>query len=378
MLQLAWSKVNREDEADRDTGDPLGFKACCHEVARILVPGLTQRTQLVRGFSLLALGLQKIQNRTDSTELFLRFESLIVGSQVRYYMAKKQNESTPFSGKEQAARLLQESDSYDLKKRLLTNQLAGGIWGSYRKASSYFGLIESRGGRSTSPSVTELTTKGKNLAEEAKCVLAQNFHLMKYLKEGEIPLDQLCALGMNLDKPTDTEVKQLTETINEVDITNNHALRKLYEHWKHTSTTLTLNSLNPMKLTADQRGALSVAKALVRLMEAIEGPWRIWVTGGESEISHKVGQMDEWETLENWGGSAAIPLDLQKMIASQKDSKTVFNAIQEHHLKLCSSRSAKAWEKLEDIGPADKRGQFDPYDFCLGSASSLFGEGVAP
>src|SRR5438105_4271560 len=53
---LAWSGVSEAPAGARRSDDPLGFRTVATSVARALVPGLTQSTNHVRGFSLLALG----------------------------------------------------------------------------------------------------------------------------------------------------------------------------------------------------------------------------------------------------------------------------------------------------------------------------------
>ena len=52
-----WTSYLEGYDDGRETGDPLGFREAANQIARILVPGLTQRTRMTRGFTLLVLGL---------------------------------------------------------------------------------------------------------------------------------------------------------------------------------------------------------------------------------------------------------------------------------------------------------------------------------
>lgn len=379
-MDIAWSKFNRNDNSDRDTGDPLGFKSCARAVARILVPGLTQRTQNVRGFSLLALGLQRIKGMSGKeTELFLQFERLIVAA----YCLKKQQGETHFDGTEKAIKLLNDQVKYPLYPLdvpILTNQLSGGIWGSYRKASNYFGLLESSGGRSTAPASTELTKMGEELAKNAASYIFEpNFQLATYLNKGEIPSDKLMrAIKLNVHIPSNKEVGLFSEAIKTVDEANDFALQKLKKIWSKNKNVLTLISLEPTQLSQQQKDVLPVALALNALMKAIEVPWRKWVAGDNAAtISKSVINMNEWRAIEEWenkGGTAFDVLALKDCI-SQRRSSSILENIQDHHRRLSESRSATPWDREGKIA---SRAEMGSYDFCLGAASKLFAQGVTP
>ncbi len=371
-LRPYWSSFIESDTVNREISDPLGFRSAANQIARILVPDLTQRTVTARGFSLLLLGLSQSSKRSDHSpdERFLRFERLIVLART-----KQDKKGSMLAGKEAAQRILDGSvdGSYTLERSLLTRQLASGIWGQYRVASEKLGLIVSRGGRT--PARSQLTEngrawiKGLSLSE-----ISENRNITRAVTNGSADDELLeviskTAIGSS-DKGQDNECRLLKNAI-EITQKTDGPLAKLRKEFEQLNPkSLTPNRLNGQNLTNKQAAALDSANALVDLMKAIELPFREgMVYGKETELGQIKGA--DWTSLQkSLNGTAAS--DMKRLCDI---SEKGFVAVLEHHKKISKGRGNQPWI----FGELDNKYKtYDDPDFTLSAVLSLFEEGVDP
>lgn len=373
-LELTWSRLVDDAETSRDTADPLGFRTFAGQLARDLVPGLTQVTNKARGFSLLALGLRWAREYVDAkelnpTEAFLRFERMWVGAQVLHH-----GPDTPFAGKRMASTLLKGSDeSYPLTRPLTSTQIHSGLWGAYRRASVHFGLVSRGGGRRSGPTESELTPRGRRLAEALKkSSFKERVRWSSCIGEEDVALARLEDIEREGHKPSKEEVSVLTEAFVETDRQVDHAMARLRRFFD-AEEDLSLDALADGKGLSDaQRAAVQAARTLVELMQAIEEPYRSWVTSGENaEVPGDIWKHPGWGDVESW--PAPDLLHLREVAQGARGRKAVLEKIHEHHRWLAEQRGSEPWDEGIDL-PA--RRKFEPPDFCLGAAGRLFADGV--
>ena len=381
-MELAWSAYVEGFSSDRDTADPLGFRAVATRFARELVPGLTQVTSLTRGFSLIALGidlLSKVHER-DRDELFLHFERLWVAAQVKHHGAVPE---VPFAGKIAAQAYLGLGKPYPLAKPILAHQLSAGLWGQYRKASVHFGLLNPMRVRSARPRFAKLTPDGNKIAKAARDhAFEPDFQLARYIKKGTITQDVLDHVLPNGDRPDKEEVAILSQAMGKADKGCGGALgnlRKVYDGQNGDTLKLELETFKDKKylklLSKRQQEALKAAGAVDELMKKVEEPYRRWVTGEKPDTpAPSLWQHESWQILQAEGCPEIDSLHKTARTAAEK-GKDVFVALHEHHTWLARRRGSEPWEPGVPH-PAHKR--FEPYDFCLNAATWLFGEGVKP
>lgn len=375
-LEIAWSAPVTDLDDGRDTADPLGFRGWANQLARDLVPGLTQVTWRTRGYSLLCKGLQLVQTlepkrEVEPVEAFLRFERLWVGAQRAVH-----GKGARWAGVRMADVLLAD-DAYRLDKPLTSQQLYSGIWGGYRRSATALGLIRPRGHRS-GPSGYELTKLGKDMASAvAKNGFSEKCRLAEHILKPSLPVDMLRSLIPKKppgQKPSVLEVDLLSTAIQATDRLQDNALqclRSAFDHCKRRP--LELVTLAKEKELSDvQRRAAVAASELLSLMLAIEAPYRMWVTGSSVKpIPQTIWRHPGWETIRRWPVPELV--SLHDNMCSPPKGATVFETIHQHHERLMESRGTEPWER--DIDTPARR-EYQAPDFCLQSASLLFAEGV--
>lgn len=374
-VDLAWSAPVTDFDGSRDTADPLGFRAFANQLARDLVPGLTQATCRTRGYSLLckglalALGAQKSKG-VDPVEVFLRFERLWVGAQRAVH-----GEKARWVGIRMAALLL-DKDDYRLDRPLTTQQLYSGIWGAYRRSATSLGLIQPQGRRS-GPAGYSLTALGTKLAEAVnKAAFSERVQLGKHVTKLSLSMELLRALieGERPGHlPSHAEVENLSAAMTIADQACDNALHRLRRAYDDGGTgELDLGVLDGAELSDVQMRAAAAARELLELMDAIEKPYRMWVTGSSDEsISATIWKHAGWETIHRW----PVPdlATLHDALRSTAKGSAVFESLHKHHVRLMEQRGAEPWEREVET-PA--RSKYQAPDFCLTSASQLFAEGV--
>lgn len=375
-LEIAWSAPVTDLDDGRDTADPLGFRGWANQLARDLVPGLTQVTWRTRGYSLLCNGLllaQKLEEKRDinPVEAFLRFERLWIGAQRAVH-----GKGARWAGVRMADVLL-ANDTYRLDKPLTSQQLYSGIWGGYRRSATALGLIRPSGHRS-GPSGYELTKLGKDMASAvSKNGFSERSRLAEHILKPFLPVDVLRSLIPKKppgQEPSVPEVDLLSTAIQATDRLQDNALQCLRSAFdRRKRRPLELVTLAKEKELSDvQRRAAVAASELLSLMLAIEAPYRLWVTGSSVKpIPQTIWRHPGWETIRRWPVPELV--SLHDTMCSPPKGATVFETIHQHHERLMESRGAEPWER--DIDTPVRRDYQAPV-FCLQSASLLFAEGV--
>lgn len=371
-LRLAWTAWTEDSDGSRDTADPLGLRAVATAIARELVPGLTQRTHLVRGFSVLATGLfyAKGQPSNAQKEAFLRFERLWVAANVQRYRQR-----TPFAGGRRGAILLKLGDDYPLDRPILTSQLSSGVWGTYRGSAASFGLITAR--RYSDPANTLLNNQGEALAKASR-LFDDSFPVWDYVAPGGPAVghddleEALSAHDSRL--PTNAEQEVLTDAVRPFDARRHHRLHDLHSAWvKGERSPLNVTQLVPGDLAVQHGEIAAAAQAADRLLSDIERPYREWVTGGTATIPRSIWSSTAWDRVQGWPGS--LPLLRLRSLGRAASDDAVMAAVHRHHRDLSRARGSTAWEQGVT---SPERADFVPYDFCLGALSQLFEQGIAP
>lgn len=252
LLTPYWSSYIEPNLQSREISDPLGFRSAASQIARSLVPDLTQRTDSTRGFTLLLCGLDQATkgSGTSPTERFLRFERLIVLARV-----KTSRNTCALSGKEAAQRTLDAGAPFTLTQSILTRQLASGIWGKFRVASERLKLIESRGG--TNPARSVLTQEGKNWVSSLKLDSQLKRDITNTINDGVTNEELLIRLGKCVfgkdDTPSNDENNCLTLAIEAAQGKNGALAHLRKEFDRLNKSDLTLSNLSPQKLTTHQQ-----------------------------------------------------------------------------------------------------------------------------
>lgn len=375
-LQIAWSAPVTDFDEGRDTADPLGFRGWANQLARDIVPGLTQVTWRTRGYSLLCKGLQLVQTlaprrEVEPVEAFLRFERLWVGAQRAVH-----GKGARWAGVRMADVLLAD-DAYRLDKPLTSQQLSSGIWGGYRRSATAFGLIRPSGSRS-GPSGYKLTKLGSEMASAiTMAAFSEKVRLAQHTVKKSLPVAVLRSLISRQspgEQPSSLEVELLSRAMLVTDRSQDNALqclRAVFDRRKRRPLEL-VTLAKEKELSEVQRRAAIAASELLSLMLAIEAPYRLWVTGSSVKpIPQTIWRHPGWETIRRWPVPELV--SLHDNICSPPKGATVFETIHQHHERLMESRGAEPWER--DIDTPARRDYQAP-DFCLQSASLLFAEGV--
>lgn len=373
-IDLAWSSPVTDCDGSRDTADPLGFRSFANQLARDLVPSLTQVTRRTRGYALLckglALALAAEKKRADPVDVFLRFERLWVGAQRAVH-----GEKARWAGVRMAQILLNDGN-YRLDRALTTQQLYSGIWGTYRRSATALGLIQPQGRRS-GPAGYRLTALGSEMTSAVtKAAFAERVHLTNHVSKASLPIEVLQSLIIKElpgHQASEGEVEQLSEAMRAADRAWDNALQRLRRAYDRSGTgSLDLSELDVTGLSDVQQRATGAARELRELMEAVEKPYRLWVTGASVEtILPATWKHPGWGTIRQW----PIPelVTLHESVRSAGKGIEVFETLHKHHTWLMEQRGAEAWE--QDI-ETRARSTYQAPDFCLPSATQLFAEGV--
>lgn len=368
-VKWAWTALTEPDAGTRDSGDPLGFRAFATRLAREIAPGLTQSTSMTRGFALATLGLDLTGEYRDSDRdlVFRGFECLFVASQVKHHGVDR----TPFAGKRLAAAWLQGYEEYPVDKPILKQQLSSGIWGAYRRSASYFGMVASRDRRHSSPAATILHSRGKELARACRAVIVlPNTPLASYAARKSVPPSVLDRFKANGHVASADEVRILSEAVAHVDLRHGGRLQSLRRVFADSpEETLTPDRIASAKnLGPEQRAAADAAAALASLMEAIEAPYREWITGDTNvRLDRGVLDLPGWQHADDW--KERDLQHLQRLL----EAELSLDSVQSHQAWLAQQRGAQGW----DPGEVDEaRRQFVPANFALDAVSNLFAEGV--
>jgi hypothetical protein len=328
---------------------------------------------MTRGFGLLCLGLdiatgQGPLNETAVRERFLRVERIWVAAEVL-----RSGTDSRFAGKRRARRLLAGVAHYPVDLPILDQQLTTGVWGTYRRSSSAFGLISGAGSRTVRLSETMLNASGRQLAATLRQHAGRGVQLGHWAAQASrtVPIPVLEQLAAHAT-PTNDEVLVLAQGMAAYDKAHELALCHLRSAYDHRGG-LTLATINLGKLAPQQRLAVKVARSLVTAINAIERPFRHWVATGErSPIRSSAWSLDVWTAAESEGENDLIHL---RNLAASRPAAKQLDAVLQHHRWLARSRGAPAW------APGDGReASFadEAPTFTLRAAASLFGEGVAP
>jgi hypothetical protein len=368
-MRLFWSALDADALRVRDGGDPLGFRALATRLARQLAPGLTQATHLVRGFSLLCLGLDIVARASAKgatlprDEVFQRFERLWVLS----VLARSPAQAKRFPGVRKARVILQAGDGRpSLTTPLLARQLAGGLWGNYRRSSGLFGLIRTSR-RHASVSDSELTALGRKLADAAQAAIAPGFRFVSFVHKDEISTTELMRLRGAI-APSTAEHRLVAEAMGEFDQAYNGALAALCAIWKrYRSLDLSLLATFRNELTDEQQDALDSAIELDWLMERLEKPYRHWVSSGSPNAPPIAKIADR-----RWNRVAGLDRYLASLRERLQGSASM-QSLHAHQEWLARVRGAPAWA-LGDATPSIAR--YIPPDFGLSSPSQLFAQGL--
>jgi hypothetical protein len=362
---LRWSRP-ADDPQVRDGADPLGFRAAANRAARRIAPGLTQSTSSIRAFGLVLVGLDLAMGSRNPDETFQRFERLWVLASEATRAAGVAVDRFP--GSQRAQRMLNGSTgTLDLARPVLSSQLSTGLWGAYRRAAVHFELIQ-RQGSNTRPSAHKLTAAGHRvrLATWAEIRFGQP-QLSHWLKVGVIGRDRPVEWLQPGIGCSAREAAALSAEIRRVDGDAGGPLGRLREHFEHTGG-LALSRLRLSSLTDDQSDAVRTARAIDRLMDEIEAPFRSWVAGGKAAPPphwREVASHPDWNVV-----LCAGEHDLAHLQQALADRPHV-ESVRSHHRWLCEQRGARPWEPNDQ----DKE-HLEPADFGLSAPRLLFSDGL--
>ena len=331
---------------------------------------------MARGFTLLCLGLDVARPANtagdDVDGRFQRFERLLVAGQVKHH-----GSNTPFAGKRAALAYL-ELPKYPVRRGpILSQQLSSGLWGTYRTACAYFGLVESiERSRRSSPQFTRLTAAGKSLATQTRSVAFDpSMQIGKWIEQEEISHDVLDRVSGKGHSATKAEVSLLSDAVRQVDEADSSPLAMLRSKWG-ASSPLTLSSLSsglPEGASGEQKAALASALALDRLASLIEAGYRQWVT--DQQAPHL--QSGIWRHPD-WADALSYRSDLSHLVERLRSAKSgaEYEQLHAHQQWLSEVRGGRPWDRTSDELNAQTRGTYAPYDFALPAVNDLFAEGL--
>ncbi len=325
---------------------------------------------MTRGFALLTVMLDLCSGyeEQDHDDIALHFERLFVASQV----SKSEDAGlmdVPFAGKRKARVLLNSSNMYPLTTPILRHQLSAGIWGTYRRSASYFGLIQSTTQRRSSPSSAKLTTAGAELAKLCRHgIVMQATRLNSHIQKPEVDkavFDKFLADGW---RATPDELSHLGALVRSVDSNRGRRLGRLRDVYDLGSGLTPDTVANSGDLEVLQQAAATGALDLLVLMRRIEQPYRQWVTGrADATIPTGLGDLDEWRVAETFHEH-----DLLHLRGALRANPT-FDAVHQHHTWLASRRGSTAWVAgYHDVA----RSNYHDPDFALPALTNLFNEGI--
>lgn len=361
---LGWSELADLSLGERDTADPLGFRAVANRVAADLVPVVTQSIGSVRGFSLLCLGLYpRTSHPVDKNEKFLRVERLYMAASVQPVAESK---GVPQFNGVRVGRELIRSNKCFLDRPILSRQMSSGIWGSYSRAARELGLIK-QGSR---PKGTHITNTGIELAEVLRgfSIEGQTQPLGKPkqgLKHGVqtwITAGQLEKIARRLKPVTSRELELVSTAFSSLERSEH-----LYRLMKQKRRLATFD-LDATKLTEQQESAWHAALALHKLMKRVEEPYRKWVVGESNKFSSSKPAKQLWKQCYAWDTDHSL-----RRLQERFSSKNTADSLHEWHQQLMAERGSSSWQQgVPDEGRAD----FDLPDFRLGALHQLFEEGL--
>lgn len=386
--KLAWSGMADALPVDRRTADPLGFRTAANAVARVLVPGLTQSTNHVRGFSLLTLGLQIATapggyDGDTPDDRYLRFERLWVLSQ-----ADTRGRGRPLPGVKGARRLLDVTWPKQRGRRdpgsgtgwlsltvplLQAPELSSSGWGMYRGGAEDFGLIQSSNGGRARPGGRACTSLGNELAQTVRKAVFQGLHIGQDVKQSAVGFATVALIGERGSPGAALEeVQVLGRAVRQFDVMHDAALQRLAR--AHAAGRLFPRRLKPQELTSAQKEALEAAKALLHLMSRIEAGFRTWMAADADAVDVPTLSAAAWElatgpTWDRYGDLARLRAKLGK----RTSARSFWGAVQDHHDDLAARRRSAQWRK--DAATA-KELRYRAPDFTFGSARALFEEGL--
>lgn len=385
---LAWSGMADALTADRRTADPLGFRTAANAVARVLVPGLTQSTNHVRGFSLLTLGLQIATapggyDGDTPDDRYLRFERLWVLAQ-----ADTPGRGRPLPGVKGALRLLDVTWPKQGGKRgpgsgtgwlllkvplLQAPELSSSGWGMYRGAAEDFGLIQRNNSGQARPGGRACTALGSELAQTVRTAVFPGLHIGRDVNDSAVGFATVAMIGERGSPwAAPEEVQVLGRAVRQFDIVHDGALQRLAR--VHSARRLYLRRLKPQELTSAQKEALEAAKALSHLMSRIEAGFRTWMAADTGEVDVPTLSGAAWEvaTGPTWDRYDDLAR-LRGGLGKRTSARSFWGAVQAHHEELAARRRTAPWRK----GAATvKELRYRAPDFTFGSARALFEEGL--
>ena len=320
VLTFGWTRADLGAAVTRHSADPLGLRAWANRVARDLTPGVTNVTNSVQGFALFCGGVRVARlaastNEISADEAFRRFEALWVHAQTRHLEGRHASGAgNPSVGRWPGTRAAQRTatqENVDLSIGLLTQPLASGIFGAYRRSAIRFSLVRPQGG-AIRPSTVGLTKAGTLLAD--LCLQhfwiapkANTTPLVKILRGGHATREQLGQVAPD-DSPRRAESLLLGKVIADSDRVARdglHALRRCYDQDPDMFAVLR----SPAALTPPQVTARTEAIAVLRLVEEIENPYRLWLIGDDLPPPSATLWDDElWTNIEAIGESDALAL----------------------------------------------------------------------
>lgn len=349
----------------RDGGDPLGFRAVANLIARDLVPGLTQSTDVARALSLLCVGLHYGHAGPAGTsvdETYKRFERLwVLSTQCRT------PRGADFSGVRAARRLLTHHDTdLPLTTPLLQNELGAGMWGAYRRLALSLNLIEqTRSG--TRPAQHRLTESGRQLAAAARKKINNGRHIGPRLTGGSAPLDLLRGLRATTKcSPAETQI--ISRQLGQYDRRVDGAHSRLHAAYVAAGV-LSLDTMHTAPWPPGHRAAAVAARAITTLIDNYERSFRIAAVEGAAQDPAPLSDAT-WAAIGHWD---AVGIGrLRPALATSKDP---IAQLFSHHEDLSRLRHSIAWERGQT---AEDRLHFRPPDFALSSAASLYAQKVRP
>lgn len=381
-VSFVWTERPDGMGQSRDTADPLGFRAAAVRVAHRLVPALTQTSFRARGFGLVCFGLDAARRKPELAgqaldQTFLRFERLVVYAQCLHH-PDGMPDDVRYSGTRRAYMRLQSESDLDLNLPLLLHDdLSGGLWASYRRPAMHLGLLRPLGNRSN-PAYTGPTKLGESLAKSVEGpVVADPRVTRKLLRDRKktVTREQATSLiPVDTGTPIPDEVEILSRAMRAYDDERTErgsgrpfaALRKAFDA---AGGELALDSINRARLTEGQAQALDDAQALTDLMQAVEEPYRRWVTGNRAALPREVARNPAWARVQVMGEPDLCRLD-EDLATSPS-----FGTVHRHQQRLALERGREPWELDEAV---QGREELVSFEFTLPTATRLFFDGVNP
>ena len=248
-------------------GDPLGLRRDVTDIATALVPVFRKRHTTPDQFGLMCYALR---SSAESVDDFLAIE--------RMWALACARAGRRWPGERRARQQLQAGVDHNLEIALISNQLASGLWGTNRRAAGVLGLTEpSVEGPRTSPTEYRLSRVGDELATVFRAsFVASPRKVAAAVRRRSCTSSALDSFVTSSDGGTDALAQILTRQLRlrSGDREMGDALARVFEvEGGLTVTTLVRNRslLTPRQVTAALR-----ARALVRVINLVERPFRLW------------------------------------------------------------------------------------------------------